>query len=284
MSDSRALRWGLRILQSVLTDGLSHRYRQELEGYLRDQLHSDRVKLKICTHGSHWISIPVKVDVRMGETRFALFAKVITEKGLRNFNYAIESRNLRIRLLSDKHGPVYRKALALYDVLSYEAKTLTEFRAAKICSPKPLRLYQFDSCSLLLLEYIEGVPLGEADLKHKDAIRILSIARQLMDNRLVHGDIKLDNFVRRKDGSIYLMDCLDWTGSLKAALSYDLTNTIYSLSRKLEPITVLKMARLFFTASEIAKAIELIDAAGAQIDVLTDEDRAHQIRLAMELI
>jgi hypothetical protein len=220
----------------------------------------------------------------MGETRRALFAKVVTEKGFRNFNYAIESRNLRVRLLSDARGPAYRKALSLHDVLSYEARTLTDFRAAKICSPKPLRLYQLDSCSLLLLEYIEGISLGEADLKHEDAIRILSIARQLMANRLVHGDIKLDNFVRKKDGSIYLIDCLDWTGSLQAALSYDLTNAIYSLSRKLEPITVLKMARLFFTASEIGEAIELIDAAGAQIDVITDEDRAHQIRLAMELM
>jgi|GEM_PF-359395 len=284
MSDSRARRWGLKILRSVLTDGLSHTYRRELERYLRDQLHSDGVKLKICTHGSHWISVPIKVDVRVGETRLALFAKVVTEKGLRNFNYAIESRNLRVRLLSDARGPAYRKALSLPDVLSYEARTLTDFRAANICSPKPLRLFQFDSCSLLLLEYIEGIPLGEADLTHEDAIRILSISRQLMANRLVHGDIKLDNFLRRKDGSIYLIDCLDWTGSLQAALSYDLANTLYSLSRKLEPVTVLKMTRLFFTAAEIAEAIELIDAAGAQIDVVTDEDRARQIKRAMELI
>ncbi|MDD1720640.1 MAG: hypothetical protein LUP95_01465 [Euryarchaeota archaeon] len=133
-----------------------------------------------------------------------------------------------------------------------------------------------------MLEYIEGIPLGEGILRQEDAVRVLQIVRQLRDNKLVHGDIKLDNFVRVNDGSIYLIDCLNWTGSLQAATHYDLANALYSLSRKLEPSAVLKVARQFFTALEIREALEFIDLAGVQVDALTDGDKARQIKAAMQ--
>lgn len=231
-------------------------------------------------HGSHWISVPLKVNVRTREESRFLFAKLITKKGLRNFNYAVESRNLRVRILADLCGLRYRKVLSEHDILSYEARTLLKFRAARICAPEPLRLFEMDSYSLLMLEYLEGTPLGEGILRREDAVCALQIVRQLQDNKLAHGDVKLDNFVRTNDGNTYLIDCLNWTGPLQAAMHYDLASALYSLSRKLEPSAVLQVARLFFTALEISEALELIDPAGVQADALTDGDKAVQIKEA----
>ncbi len=281
MSDLNLGRYGLKLLQSALTDEFSHTFYGRLEDHLKRELQTDEVTVKRCTHGSHWISIPLKVNVRTRGEPHSLFVKVITEKGLRNFNYAVESRNVRVRILADLSGLRYSRATSKHDIVSYEATMLSRFRAARIYAPKPLRLSEMDFYSLLMLEYIDGTPLGEGVLRREDAVRVLQIVRQLWDNQLVHGDVKLDNFVRTNDGRIYLIDCLNWSGSLQAAARYDLASAVYNLSRKLEPSAVLKAARGLFTALEINEALELIDLAGAQVDALTDEDNAFQIKAAM---
>ncbi|MGZ4903946.1 MAG: hypothetical protein ACXVIP_01325 [Halobacteriota archaeon] len=282
MSDLHLGKYGLRLLQSALTDDFSHAFYVNLEDYLERELPADKVTIEKFTHGSHWISVPLKVNVRTSNESRSLFAKVVTQKGLRNFNYAVKSRNLRVRILADLCGLRYEGARSKHDVLSYEAATLLRFRAAQICAPKPLRLFDTGSYSLLTLEYIKGIPLGEGTARRQDAVHVLQIVRQLRDNKLVHGDIKLDNFVRTKDGSIYLIDCLNWTGPLLAAMHYDLASAIYSLSQKLEPSAVLQVARQSFTVSEISGALELIDLAGVQADALTDGDKALQIKAAMQ--
>lgn len=282
MSDLHFGKYALRLLQNALTDDFSHAFYANLENYLEKELHADKVTIEKRTRGSHWISVPLKVNVRTSNESRSLFAKVVTQKGLRNFNYAVESRNLRVRILADQCGLRYKGARSKHDVLSYEAATLLRFRAAQICTPEPLTLFDTDSYSLLTLEYIKGVPLGEGIAQRQDAAHVLQIIRQLRDNQLVHGDIKLDNFVRTKNGRIYLIDCLKWTGSLLAAMHYDLACALYSLSRTLEPSAVLQVARQFFTASEISEALELIDLAGVQADTLTDGDKALQIKAAMQ--
>ncbi len=282
MSDLHLGRYGRRLLQSALTDEFSHTIYVRLEDFLERELPADKVTIERSTHGSHWVSVPLKVNVCTRNESHFLFAKVITEKGLRNFNYAVESRNLRVRILADLCGLRYRKALSRHDILSYEAAILLRFRAAGICAPEPLKLFEIGVYSLLMLEYIEGTPLGERILRREDAVRVLQIVRQLWDNELVHGDIKLDNFVRTNDGSICLIDCLNWTGSLQAAMHYDLASALYSLSRKLEPSVVLKTARQFFAAPEVNEALGLIDLAGVHADALTDRDKAFKIKAAMQ--
>jgi len=282
MSDFHLGKYGLRLLQNVLTDNHSPTFYRGLEKYLRKELQADEVTVKKCKRGSHWISVPFKVNVRTCNESQTLFVKVLTEKGLRNFNYAIESRNLRILILANLCGLRYKKAGSKQDVLTYEAATLMRFKAARICAPTPLKVFDTEFYSLLMLEYIKGTPLGGGILRQGDAERVLHVVKHLWDSRLVHGDIKLDNFIRTKDGSIYLSDCLNWTGSRQAAMYYDLASALLCLSRKLEPYTVLKIAHQFFTALEIREVLPLIDLAGVQLDALTDEDRARQIKTAMQ--
>ncbi len=282
MRDFYLRSFGRRLLQSILTDEFSRTFYVTLETYLKEELQADKVTIKRCTHGSHWISIPLTINVHTcGESR-PVFVKFISKKGLRNFNYAVESRNVRVRILADLCGLRYKKAVSQHEILSYEETMLSRFRAAGICAPEPLTLSDFGFYSLLALEYVNGTPLGECVLRQEDAVRVLQAIRRLWDNNLVHGDIKLDNFVRTEDGAIYLIDCLNWAGPLNAAMYYDLASALYSLSSKLEPYSVLKVARQFFTALEIDEALELIDLAGVQVDALTDDDTARQIRAAMQ--
>ena len=282
MSNLHLSKHGRKLLQNVLTDRLSPAFYRDLKSYLKTELQADEVMVEKCKHGSHWISVPLKINVRTCNESQALFLKVLSEKGLRNFNYAIESRNLRILVLANSCGLRYKKARSQQDVLTYEAATLMRFKAAGIDVPTPLKVFDIGSYSLLMLEYINGTPLGEGILRQGDAERVLQIVKQLWDGKLVHGDIKLDNFVRTKGGSIYVLDCLNWTGSLQAAMCYDLASALVCLSRKLKPYTVLKIANQFFTTLEIRGALSLIELAGVQLDALTDEDRARQIRAAMQ--
>ncbi len=282
MSEFHLSRYGRALLQRALTGKPSHAFFARLGDYLKRELQVDNVTIERCTHGSHWISVPLKVNVQASGRTRSFFVKVITEKGLRNFNYAVESRNVRVRILGDACRLRYKKAASRDDILSYEAETLTEFRTAGINAPKPLTLFEVGFHSLLMLEYIRGAPLGEGSLQRKDALQVLQIVRRLRDNTLVHGDIKLDNFLRAADRSVYLIDCLSWTGSLRAAMHYDLASALYSLSRKLEPFVVLQVAHQLFTAAAIHEALELIDLAGVQADALTDRDVAYQIKSEMQ--
>ncbi len=284
MSDFHLGRYGRRLLQGALTHKFSHTFYASLEAYLTRELQADKVTVKRRPEGSHWISVPLTLDVRTRQGSHFLFAKVVTEKGLRNFNYAVESRNLRVQILSDLCELRYKRARSKREILSYEAETLVKFREAKIYAPLPLKLLETGFYSLLVLEYIEGTPLGETVLQREDALCVLRILRQLWDHSLVHGDIKLDNFVRASDGRIYLIDCLNCVGPLQSGLYYDLASALYSLSRKLEPSVVLEAACQFFDTVEVNETLELIDLAGVQADALTDGDKAVQIKAAMQSI
>lgn len=60
-------------------------------------------------HGSHWISIPLKVDGGAKGEQYNLFVKAVTERGLRNFNY-VRSRNLRFHVLADQNRMLFQKS------------------------------------------------------------------------------------------------------------------------------------------------------------------------------
>lgn len=283
MSSSKTSRYWERI-KNLFGEDFSLGCAKSIEKCLRDDLHFDVVSLKMLSHGSHWISIPLKVDASAKGGQSNFFAKAVTKRGLRNFNYVVRSRNLRFHVLADQKGMLFQKARSPWEILRYEAETLKKFRLANIRAPSPLGLFQLDCCAFLLLEYLSGVPLGGAQVQQQNALDVLKIVRRLRDNRLVHGDIKLDNFVLTKWSELYLIDCLSCTRSLQQAFDYDLTGAIYSLSRRLHPADVLRIAALFFSASEIEAALGLIDIAGAQIDVLTEQDITKQIKLASESI
>lgn len=82
------------------------------------------------SHGSHWISIPLKVDGGAKGGLSNLFAKAVTERGLRNFNYVVRSRNLRFHVLADQNRMLFQKVRYPWEVLRYEAETLRKFRLA----------------------------------------------------------------------------------------------------------------------------------------------------------
>ncbi|MGZ7112111.1 MAG: hypothetical protein ACXVH6_06730 [Halobacteriota archaeon] len=48
--------------------------------------------------------------------------------------------------------------------------------------------------------------LGRAQLQQQNALDVLKIVRRSRDNRLVHGNIKLNNFVLTKWSELYLIE------------------------------------------------------------------------------
>jgi serine/threonine protein kinase len=120
-----------------------------------------------------------------------------------------------------------------------------------------------------------------SQLRQQNPLDVSKILQRLRDNRLVHVDIELDNFVLTISSVLYLIDLLSCTLSLQKAFDCNLTHHPL-LKPKAPSAGFFRIAALFFSASEIEATLGLIDTACVQLDVLTEQDICKQIRQASE--
>ena len=80
------------------------------------------------------------------------------------------------------------------------------------------------------MDFVEGVSLQRVNLKERDVSKVFAIVKQLRAHRLVHGDIRRDNFLVTPHRDVCLVDHLCLAGAVERAMSYDLMSAICHLS------------------------------------------------------
>jgi len=199
-----------------------------------------------------------------------LFAKLVNAEGARIHREITTGKNIRFT----RHNILdlsFEESDSPYAILRDEARFLQDCKGARIFVPQPLGVYQLTTSTVLLMEFIEGVPLELINLTEIDLVAVFKIVKQLRTHRLVHGDIRRDNFLLTAGGEGCLIDYLRLTGSVERAMSYDLMSAICHLSLSVAPAMVLEVAHRFFSAAELEEALPFLHFITRR---LTHRDRA----------
>ncbi|MGZ4849594.1 MAG: RIO1 family regulatory kinase/ATPase domain-containing protein [Halobacteriota archaeon] len=141
-------------------------------------------------------------------------------------------------------SPLYRAATL--DIVQREAGFLDACRRADISVPSVLGVCQLSTCAVLVMNFVDGASLGRAVLRREDINAVFRLLKKLRVHRLVHGDIRCDNFLHTHGGSLCMLDFLPLEGDIELGMSYDLMSAICHLSLSIDAAEVLEAASTFF--------------------------------------
>ena len=232
----------------------------EIEALLKADFHFDTVQVVPFSAGSHWVSLPLKMVGRARDTNHVLLAKVVTDEGVRTHREIVTGKNARFT----RHGILdlsYEEDDTAYDILRREKDFLEKAREANIFVPAPRGVYQLKTTigAVLLMDFVGGVSLHRVTMKERDVSKVFEIVRQLRAHRLVHGDIRRDNFLVTPHRDVCMVDHLCLDGAVERAMSYDLMSAICHLSLSVEPPVVVNAACTFFSAAELQDALPFLN-------------------------
>jgi hypothetical protein len=246
MRKNKKNRTATSILRDLSSDDLTNSCKHELKNFFNVKFKLDSVKLDSFLNGTHLISIPLKVVGFKDGEAVTYFTKVVTEKGLDMLNIIMAVKNIGLKILVGVQDAFYDRFESTYSAVNFEHICLKNFKKAGIFVPEPEGAYKLRTCSLLVTEFVEGVPLGNVEITLTEIYKVFNVIKKLKENKLVHGDIKLDNFIVDCNDKVFLLDCMKRNGSLEQALDYGLMSAIYCLTYKYDASSIFKVSQQFF--------------------------------------
>jgi hypothetical protein len=231
---------------------------KELQGILKTDFHFDTVNVIPFSAGTHWVSMPLKVVGEGSGTYRSYLAKVVTDEGVRTYREIVAGKNARFRR-HDILDLSYWDSNSAYDILQREELFLEKARRADIFVPAPFGVYQLTSSAVLIMQFVDGAPLERLNLRERDISNVFNIVKQLRVHRLIHGDIRRDNFLVTAGHDVCLLDSMWLTGNTKCAADYDLMSAICHLSLSADPLVVCNAAYKFFSAAELKETLPFLN-------------------------
>ena len=230
---------------------------KEIATLLKTDFHFDTVQVVPFSAGAHWVSLPLKMAGRARGTDRVLLAKVVTDDGVRTHRKIITGKNARFtrHAIPDLS---YGECDTAYDILQREEHFLEKSREADIFVPAPRGVYQLTAGAVLIMEFVDGVSLQRVTLKERDISKVFGIVKQLRVHRLVHGDIRRDNFLVTAGRDVCLIDSMYLIGAVERAMSYDLMSAVCHLSLSADASVVVTAACTFFSAAELQDALPFL--------------------------
>jgi hypothetical protein len=245
-------------------------YEKEIEGFLRTDFGLDEATCIPFSCGKHWISTPLKVVGRTGEEEQLYAAKVITAEGLNVHQRIITNKNARF-VRNGVFDIAFDGSASAYELLQLEARFLRKAKRANISVPTPLEVLKLTAGAALIMEFIEGVPLERVKISEHALNAVFRLIKQLRGRKLVHGDVRRDNFIMTGEHELCVIDYLHLAGDIKRALDYDMTSALCHLSLSVGPAIVLEAARAYLSTAELRGAVPFVNFITQR---LTNRDRA----------
>ncbi|WP_158308914.1 RIO1 family regulatory kinase/ATPase domain-containing protein [Methanocella arvoryzae] len=273
---TRVERQFIASLRSVSKDRLSPLRRAQIRYIFRCHYGLSRIGIKLAG-GSYWLSIPCVVKGRREGRPVKYLAKIINDQSAVKHRYMTMLRNLGIIAGgAEMWFETYEDAR---DMASFERHCLSRLREEGVNAPAVLGMHQLNEDDYMLVtEFIEGRTLSDVAMGVEEISEVLAILKKMHDSKVIHGDIKLDNFLY-SDGKIYLVDCLKiGHTALPVAQAFDLICALCSLCEKAPVDTVISLARSHFTENELLYAGTLLDIAVAKADIDLSPEKSRELR------
>jgi len=245
-------------------------HNEEIERLLITNFDLDTAKVIPFSSGTHWVSIPLKVAGSVGNDDRVYLAKVVTADGLRAHQDIITNKNARF-VRNDIVDVSFDGSASAYALLQHEARFLTAAKRANIFVPTSLGVFEMTAGAVALMEFVDGLPLERVELNDHNLNAVFRLVKQLRRHKLVHGDIRRDNFLATIQRGMCLIDYLRLIGNIERALDYDLMSTVCHLSLSVDPTIVLNVARTHFSTAELRRALPFLNFITGR---LTNRDRS----------
>ncbi len=265
-------------MQAVSRDRLDFLRKARIRHVFKKEYGLKKIKIKLAG-GSYWLSIPCVVkgiDKRTrGEKKY--LAKVMNERSALKHNYMTLMRKVGVLAGGfDLRFDGYHCGLEMGE---YEKYCLGRLRESGINAPAVYGLHKMGGGDyVLVMEFIEGLPLSKAHIDEAILDQLFKILRVMREHGILHGDVKLDNFILSGD-RVYVFDCLKIDRSdADAATAFDLACLLCALAEKLPAGVVMARARRYFSDGELERAEGMIDLALYKIDLKLGEGRIKALR------
>lgn len=268
-------------LRGISRDRLGPLRKAQIKYIFRLAYGLSRMRIRLAG-GSYWLSIPCiveGVDRRTGEDKRYL-AKIINDRSAIKYKYITFLRNLAIMAGgADIRFEEYSNA---WDMVRSERNCLEELRSRSVDTPAVLGLHRLNEDDyILIMEFIEGEPLSRVSIGRSEIDSVFRIVKTMHDNKLVHGDIKLDNFIY-SNGRIFVIDCIRINrGAIHVAQSFDLICAICTLVEMAPMSTVMEYALKYFTQEELLHAGTMIDIAVTKADINLPEYKIRELKAVL---
>jgi tRNA A-37 threonylcarbamoyl transferase component Bud32 len=262
----------------VSRDELSRLRKTQIKHVFRRKYRLSRINIKLAG-GSYWLSIPCIVTGINKKTKEEkkYLAKMLNERSTIKHRYMSRLRNLGV--LVEGASLRFEDHRDAKEMLRFERDSLRMLRAFSIDTPEVLGMHKLNSDDyIMVMEFIEGKNLSKVELKEEDSDRLFEIIKRMHENGLIHGDVKLDNFIY-SGGHIFVLDSLKIdTAQFDNAKGYDLMSAICALSQKMPVNIVIEHAKKYFNENEMAIAGSMLGVALNKADLDLSEDAINGLR------
>jgi hypothetical protein len=253
---------------------------REIELLLIRDFELTTIKVIPFSAGTHWISTPLKLKAEaVNHDDSELLAKVVAGEGLQVYQEIVANKNTRFARNGITDLEFESSASAL-EILRQEELFLKACQRANIFVPAPRGVFEFTGGAVLLMEFVNGLPLERVGITEKRINAVFTLVRGLHRQQLVHGDIRRANFLATRESGICLIDHLWLNGNIERALSYDLMSAICHLSLSADPAIVLRAAHKHFSAPELRNGIPFLNFITRR---LTKRKRAQILQIILAL-
>ncbi len=263
-------------LRSISRDKLSRLRRAQIRYIFRCQYGLSKIKIRLAG-GSYWLSIPCVVEGRKDGRPVKYMAKIINDQSAVKHRYMTMLRNLGI--IAGGVEFWFEQYDSARDMASFERHCLDRLREKGVNSPAVMGMHSLNEEDYMLVtEFIEGKTLSDVTLGTAEISDVLATLKKMHDSKVIHGDIKLDNFLY-SGGKVYLIDCLKiGHTTLPVAQAFDLICALCSLCEKAPVDTVMGLARRHFTEDELTYAGTMLDVAVSKVDIDLPPEKARELR------
>jgi tRNA A-37 threonylcarbamoyl transferase component Bud32 len=267
----------LETIHIISQDQLSSIRETQIKFLFRRVYKLSNIHIKLAG-GSYWMSIPCiieGIDTRTKEEK-KYMGKIINNRSALMHKYMTKFRNLGS--IAERTDFFFEDHKDAKDLVEFERDNLVKLKNASVVTPEVYGLHKlnFDDY-ILVMEYIDGEPLSKVPINDVIIDQIFRTIKTMHDNGVVHGDIKLDNFLYSK-GNIVVVDCLKLNeNELERAQDFDLICAICALAQEAPVNTILDHASKYYSDEELRRSANLIGITLNKVDLNLSETTIKEI-------
>lgn len=266
-------------LRSISRDKLNALRKAQIKYVFRSKFGLRKIRIRLAG-GSYWLSIPCIVEGQKDGKNVKYMAKIVNGMSATKHRYMTMLRNLGVIAgAGDLRFDEYADAR---DMACFERHCLTRLREQSVNAPAVIGMYRLNEDDYMLVtEFIEGQLLSEVAITDDQIDEIFQEIKVMHDHGVVHGDIKLDNFLISR-GKIFIVDCLKMgERTLQPAKSFDLICALCAICQKMPVALVVEHARKYFSGEELRQAGGLLDVAVSKADIDLSDNKVRELRHAL---